>query len=117
MKKLYVGNLSYEVNEESLQTAFAEYGEVRSVAIIQDRYTGQSRGFGFVEMERDNEADAAIAGLNGKDLGGRALTVYEARPRADRGGGGRGGGGHGGGGRGRGRNGGVRGCCRRGRPG
>ena len=89
-KKLYVGNLSFTSSEEEIKTLFAQFGEVTSVTIIKDRDTGRSRGFGFVEMEN---ADAAIAGLNGKDFGGRALTVNEAREREDRkrGGGGRGG--------------------------
>jgi cold-inducible RNA-binding protein len=84
-KKLYVGNLSFTTTEEELKTLFAQFGEVKSVAIINDRDTGRSRGFGFVEMEN---ADAAIANTNGKDLGGRALTVNEAREREDRGRGG-----------------------------
>lgn len=94
MKKLYVGNLSRQTTEEGLETAFAAFGEVRSVAIVRDRMTGESRGFGFVEMN-DEEANAAITGLNGTQLDGRTLNVNEARPRADRprgrsGGGGRG---------------------------
>ena len=91
-KKLYVGNLSFNSTEEEIKTTFGQFGEVTSVTIIKDRDTGRSRGFGFVEMEN---ADAAIAGLNGKDFGGRTLTVNEAREREDRkrggGGGGRGG--------------------------
>ena len=91
-KKLYVGNLSFTSSEEEIKTMFAQFGEVTSVTIIKDRDTGRSRGFGFVEMEN---ADAAIAQLNGKEFGGRALTVNEAREREDRkrggGGGGRGG--------------------------
>jgi RNA recognition motif-containing protein len=90
-KKLYVGNLSFTSTEEEIKTMFAQFGEVTSVTIIKDRDTGRSRGFGFVEMEN---ADAAIAQLNGKEFGGRALTVNEAREREDRkrgGGGGRGG--------------------------
>jgi RNA recognition motif-containing protein len=90
-KKLYVGNLSFTSSEEEIKTLFAQFGEVTAVTIIKDRDTGRSRGFGFVEMEN---ADAAIAQLNGKDFGGRALTVNEAREREDRkrgGGGGRGG--------------------------
>jgi RNA recognition motif-containing protein len=111
-KKLYVGNLSYGVTNESLETLFAEFGEVRSAQVIQDRDTGRSKGFGFVEMADDNAARAAIEALNEKEHDGRPLTVNEARPREDRGGGGgrggygggrggRGGGGGGGGGYGR----------------
>ena len=84
MKKVYVGNLSYETTEENLETAFAAFGSVQSVSIIQDRQTGKSKGFGFVEMDNDEEAAAAIAGLNGSELSGRTLTVNEARPRTDR---------------------------------
>ncbi len=98
MKRIYVGNLSYSTTDESLEAAFAAFGNVRSVAILQDRETGRSRGFGFVEMETDDEAQAAIENLNGSQLDGRTLTVNEARPR-EGGGGGRGGrGGYGGGG-------------------
>ena len=97
-KKLYVGNLAYSVGDSDLQTLFAGFGNVISAQVIMDRETGRSKGFGFVEMESDSEAQAAIAGLNGKDSGGRALTVNEARPKTE-GGGGRGGrGGYGGGG-------------------
>jgi cold-inducible RNA-binding protein len=88
MKKLYVGNLSFSSTDESLKAAFAAHGTVLSAVIVQDRDTGRSRGFGFVEMENDDEAEAAIANLNGAELEGRTLTVNEARPRADRGGGG-----------------------------
>ena len=95
---IYVGNLSFEVTETSLQDAFAEFGEVASARVITDRMTGRSRGFGFVEMTNNTEAEAAIQGLNGKDFQGRALTVNEARPREDRGRGFGGGGGGGGGG-------------------
>ena len=84
VKKIYVGNLSYETTEESLESAFAAFGSVRSVAVIQDRQTGRSKGFGFVEMDDDGEASAAIAGLNGSELDGRTLTVNEARPREER---------------------------------
>lgn len=84
MKKIYVGNLSYETTEQDLETRFSEHGTVVSVAIIRDRQTGTSRGFGFVEMESDEEAAAAIKALNGAELHGRSLTVNEARPRADR---------------------------------
>ena len=92
VKKIYVGNLSYETTEESLESAFAAFGSVRSVAVIQDRQTGRSKGFGFVEMDDDGEASAAIAGLNGSELDGRTLTVNEARPREERPQGGGGGG-------------------------
>jgi RNA recognition motif-containing protein len=89
MKKLYVGNLSFSSTEESLTAAFAAHGTVLSAVIVQDRDTGRSRGFGFVEME--DGADEAIAQMNGTELDGRTLTVNEARPRAERGGGGGGG--------------------------
>src|SRR5437868_11772527 len=104
-KKLYVGNLTYGVTDSALEQMFAAHGTVVSAQIIMDRDTGRSKGFGFVEMKSDQEAQAAIAALNGQDAGGRALTVNEARPREDRGGGGgrrSGGGGGGGGGGGRG---------------
>lgn len=91
---IYVGNLARETTEAELRQAFEAFGQVSSVAIIKDKYSGESRGFGFVEMPSAAEAQAAIAGLNGKELGGRALNVNEARPREDRGG--RGGGGRGG---------------------
>jgi RNA recognition motif-containing protein len=102
-KKLYVGNLSYGVTDSDLSTMFEPFGTVESAQVIMDRETGRSKGFGFVEMKSDQEAQAAIAGLNGKDSGGRALTVNEARPKTEGGGGGRGGhrGGGGGGGGGR----------------
>jgi RNA recognition motif-containing protein len=102
-KKLYVGNLSYDVSSSDLQNLFASFGTVSSAEVIQDRGTGRSKGFGFVEMGSDDEAQAAIQGLNGQDHNGRPLTVNEARPREERGGGGGGGGprrGGGGGGRG-----------------
>ena len=83
-KKLYVGNLSYEVDSSALEQLLAAYGTVSSAQIISDRDTGRSKGFGFVEMSSDDEAKAAIAGLNGKDHGGRALTVNEAKPRENR---------------------------------
>jgi len=98
-KKLYVGNLSYDVSSSDLQNLFASFGTVTSAEVIQDRGTGRSKGFGFVEMGNDDEAQAAIKGLNGQDHNGRPLTVNEARPREERGGGGgprRGGGGRGG---------------------
>ena len=87
---IYVGNLSYEVAEEDLKQAFEGFGQVESVNIIKDRYSGESRGFGFVEMPDKAEAESAIEGLNGKELKGRTLNVNEARPRSEgrRGGGG-----------------------------
>jgi len=90
-KKLYVGNFSYEVGDGELRQMFEAFGTVQSVQVIMDRDTGRSKGFGFVEMGSDAEAQAAIAGLGGKEVGGRSLTVNEAKPREDRGGGGRGG--------------------------
>jgi RNA recognition motif-containing protein len=98
--KLYVGNLAYSVRDDSLQQAFAQFGTVTSAKVMMDRDTGRSKGFGFVEMGSDAEAQAAINGMNGQALEGRAIVVNEARPREDRpGGGGGGGGGYGGGGR------------------
>ena len=97
-KKLYVGNLSYDVDSSELEQLFGQHGQVVSAQIINDRDTGRSKGFGFVEMANDGEADAAITALNGQQHNGRALTVNEARPREDRGGGGGGRGGYGGGG-------------------
>ena len=94
-KKLYVGNLSYGVDSSELEQLFGPHGQVVSAQIINDRDTGRSKGFGFVEMGTDDEAQAAIAALNGQEHGGRALTVNEARPREERGGGGGGGGGRG----------------------
>ena len=108
-KKLYVGNLSYSVDSSELEQLFGQHGQVVSAQIINDRDTGRSKGFGFVEMSNDQEADAAIAALNGQQHNGRALTVNEARPREDRGGGGGGGRGGFGGGGGRGGGGGGRG--------
>lgn len=102
---IYVGNLSFDTTDDQLREAFAAFGEVSSVNIITDKYTGESRGFGFVEMSDKDAATAAIGGLNGQELNGRTLNVNEARPRADRsggGGGGRGGNRGGGGGRNRG---------------
>jgi RNA recognition motif-containing protein len=96
-KKLYVGNLAYGVTDSDLQQLFATHGTVQSAQVIMDRDTGRSKGFGFVEMGSDQEAQAAIAALNGKEVGGRALTVNEARPKTE-GGGGRGGPGRSGGG-------------------
>jgi RNA recognition motif-containing protein len=103
-KKLYVGNLSYSVDSSALEQLFGPHGQVVSAQIINDRDTGRSKGFGFVEMASDDEAQAAIAALNGHEHEGRALTVNEARPREERGprSGGGGGGGYGGGGSGRG---------------
>lgn len=108
--KLYIGNLSHQAKDEDLQTAFRAFGEVVSVTIIRDKFSGESRGFAFVEMSKKNEAEAAIQGMNGKELLGQALVVNEARPKPDRGnrgggysgrrGSGRGGYGAGGGGRG-----------------
>jgi RNA recognition motif-containing protein len=95
-KKLYVGNLTYGVTDSDLQTMFAPHGTVQSAQVIMDRDTGRSKGFGFVEMGSDQEAQTAIQALNGKEVDGRALTVNEARPKTE-GGGGRGGGGGGGG--------------------
>jgi RNA recognition motif-containing protein len=97
-RKLYVGNLAYGVGDGDLQQMFEAFGTVQSAQVIMDRDTGRSKGFGFVEMGSDQEAQAAITGLNGKEVEGRALTVNEARPKTE--GGGRGGGGGGGGGRG-----------------
>jgi RNA recognition motif-containing protein len=106
-KKLYVGNLSYDVDSSELEQLFGAHGTVQSAEIISDRMTGRSKGFGFVEMGSDDEATAAIAALNGQEHQGRALTVNEAKPREDRPrGGGGGGGGYGGGGGGGGRGGG-----------
>ncbi|MBK9324200.1 MAG: RNA-binding protein [Bdellovibrionaceae bacterium] len=111
-KKLYVGNLPYSIDDARLHSQFAEFGAVASAKVITDRETGRSKGFGFVEMDSDSEADSAIEKLNGAELDGRAINVSEARPQAPReGGGGRGGprggggggrGGYGGGGGGRG---------------
>ena len=95
---IYCGNLSYDVNESELRQVFEEYGTVDSVKIIIDRYTNRSKGFGFIEMNDDEEAKAAISGLNGTELDGRAMKVNEARPRQDRPRGGGGGGGYRGGG-------------------
>jgi cold-inducible RNA-binding protein len=78
---IYVGNLSYGMSEDELRDAFGAFGEVSSVKILMDRETGRSRGFGFVEMPNQSEAETAIAQLNGKDVGGRALRINEARPR------------------------------------
>ena len=106
--KLYVGNLAYGVRDDELQQAFGEFGTVTSAKVMMDRDTGRSKGFGFVEMGTDAEAQAAIEGMNGQSMSGRAIVVNEARPREERpggfrgpyggGGGGAGGGGYGGGG-------------------
>jgi RNA recognition motif-containing protein len=106
-KKLYVGNLTYEVTDSALEQMFAAHGTVQSAQVIMDRDTGRSKGFGFVEMGSDQAAQAAITALNGKEVEGRSLTVNEARPRPQGSGGNRGGGGsrdrggYGGGGGGR----------------
>lgn len=105
--KLYVGNLSYQTTDQELHDLFAEAGTVNSAQVVTDRYSGQSRGFGFVEMATEDEAQQAIAAINGRSVGGRALVVNESRPQAPRNGGGgygggsnrgSGGGGYGGGG-------------------
>jgi RNA recognition motif-containing protein len=99
---IYVGNMSRDVTEEDLRQAFGAFGQVGTVTIIKDKFTGESRGFGFIEMPGKDEAQAAITGMNGKELKGRSLNVNEARPRSDGrrgGGGGRGRSGGGGGGR------------------
>jgi RNA recognition motif-containing protein len=97
--KLYVGNLSFNTSNEDLQNLFAGAGTVESASVVEDRETGRSRGFGFVEMSSREEGAAAIQQFNGREVGGRALNVNEAKPREDRGGGGGGGrGGYGGGG-------------------
>ncbi len=106
-KKLYVGNLPYSVRDSDLEDLFAAHGSVQSAQVIIERDTGRSKGFGFVEMSNDQEAQEAISALNGREMEGRTLTVNEARPKEEGGGGGRrggggGGGGYGGGGGGRG---------------
>jgi cold-inducible RNA-binding protein len=98
VKNIFVGNLSFNTNEDELRQAFESYGQVERVSILTDRDTGRSRGFGFVEMNSDEDGEKAIAALNGSQIGGRTINVNEARPKAERGGGGFGGGG----GRGRG---------------
>ena len=98
---IYVGNLSSEVTGDDLRQAFGAFGQVESASVITDKFSGESRGFGFVEMPSKDEATAALAGMNGKDIKGRAVSVNEAKPKTDRGGGG-GRGGYGGGGGGRG---------------
>jgi len=84
MTNIYVGNLSFDVSEPQLQESFAAFGTVNKANVITDRMTGRSRGFGFVEMDKDNEAQTAIEGLNGSELGGRQITVNLAKPRQDR---------------------------------
>jgi cold-inducible RNA-binding protein len=98
MKNIFVGNLSFGATEDAVRSMFESYGTVDRVSLITDRDTGQARGFGFVEMSNDAEAERAISELNGRELDGRALNINEARPKTDRGGGG---GGYGGGGGGR----------------
>ena len=102
MKNIFVGNLSFNTNEDELRQMFESYGQVDRVSILTDRDTGRSRGFGFVEMASDEDGEKAITALNGSQFGGRTINVNEARPKSDRGGGGGGFGGGGGGGRGRG---------------
>jgi len=94
--KLYVGNLSFQTSSEDLQQLFSQAGTVESASVVEDRDTGRSRGFGFVEMSTKEEGEAVIAQFNGKEVNGRSLTVNEAKPREDRGGGGNRGGGGGG---------------------
>lgn len=101
---IYVGNLSPDTTDDDLRQAFESFGQVDTANVIKDKYSGESRGFGFVEMPSKEEAQAAIDDLNGKELNGRSVTVNEARPRPSRGGGGGGGRGRGGRGGGRGRN-------------
>jgi RNA recognition motif-containing protein len=103
VKNIFVGNLSFDATEDAVRALFEAYGTVDRVNVVTDRDTGRARGFGFVEMSVNAEADRAIAGLNGKELDGRALNINEARPKEDRGGGGGGGGYRGGGGGGGGR--------------
>src|SRR5688572_8557960 len=100
--KLYVGNLAFATSSQELQELFSQAGTVESASVVEDRDTGRSRGFGFVEMATKEEGEAAIAQFNGKEVGGRAMNVNEAKPREDRGGGGGNRGGFGGGGGGRG---------------
>jgi RNA recognition motif-containing protein len=99
-KKIYVGNLPWSTTSAELEAMFSEHGTVRAAEVISDRETGRSRGFGFVEMETDDGMNKAIQALNGQDMGGRPLTVNEAREKTPRSGGGGGGGGRSGGGRG-----------------
>ena len=95
MKNIFVGNLSFNTNEDELRQIFEGYGQVERVSILTDRETGRSRGFGFVEMNSDEDGEKAITALNGSQVGGRTINVNEARPKSDRGGGGFGGGGGG----------------------
>jgi RNA recognition motif-containing protein len=106
--KIYVGNLSFQTTEDGIRQLFSPHGEIQEVSIVTDRETGRSRGFAFVTMPQDSQAQAAITALNGTELEGRALTVNEARPKTSGGGGGGGRGGSGGGGGGRGYGGGNR---------
>jgi RNA recognition motif-containing protein len=92
--RIYVGNLSYQTSEQDLRELFSGFGEIQEVFVVTDRYSGQSRGFGFVEMPNQDEANRAIAELNGKEVDGRQVVVNEARPRRDRDSGGPGGGRH-----------------------
>jgi len=87
LKNIFVGNLSFDATEEAVRSMFETYGAVERVSVVTDRETGRARGFGFVEMTSNTEADSAIAGLNGRELGGRALNINEAKPKEDRGGG------------------------------
>lgn len=98
MTNIFVGNLSFKTTQDELHTAFSNYGAVERVSIVTDKFSGQSRGFGFVEMTNPGEAEAAIAAMNGYEMNGRALNVNEARPRAEGGGFGNRGGNRGGGG-------------------
>jgi cold-inducible RNA-binding protein len=109
MRNIFVGNLSFNTTEQDIRSLFEAHGSVDRVNVVTDRDTGQAKGFGFVEMTNDGEGDKAIAALNGQELGGRALTINEARPKAEGAGGGRGRGYSGGGGGGRGNSGGGRG--------
>jgi RNA recognition motif-containing protein len=84
VKNIYVGNLSYETTEQHLEALFSEHGTVSRVSVIRDRHSGESRGFGFVDMDNDSEADEAIKAVDGTELNGRALKVNEARPKAER---------------------------------
>jgi RNA recognition motif-containing protein len=103
MRKIYVGNIPYDSTEEDLRGLFAEYGEIQSLRILKDQFTGRSKGFGFIEMANEEDAKTIIATLNGKVFAGKALTVAEARPQQKRQGFGNGGGGYGGRGAARGR--------------
>src|SRR5258708_28415721 len=96
-KKLYVGNLPFDITEEDLRNVLSQHGPVNDIAVVMDKMTGRARGFAFATMNTEEAAKAAILALNGKDFKGRALTVNEARPREERSGGGGGGGGYGGG--------------------